>query len=169
MEDSVEASLPLAVAYGGAAPTHVLFHLMGAHQGSQQTLSGDFLLIGTAPDAEVHFPADRAPAVAARHATLTLQGAQYVLRAEPGRYIEVNGAPVAARVLAVEDTVRIGEAGPVLRYRRYEKGRKPYKSIAGAVKDCIDCARGDTGYPDIRPSRTRTGTGEVRTFRSMRL
>ena len=64
MEESVESLLPSALAYGSDTPTHVLFHLMGAHRGSRQALSGDFLLIGTASDAEIHFPADEEPGVA---------------------------------------------------------------------------------------------------------
>ena len=83
MEESVESPLPSAVVYGGATPTHVLFHLLGVHQGSQQVLSGDFLLIGTAPDTEIHFPTDGEPSVAACHATLTRDGTTYLLRAEP--------------------------------------------------------------------------------------
>ena len=140
MEESVESPLPSALAYGGATPTHVLFHLMGVHRGSRQALSGDFLLIGTASDAEIHFPADQEPVVAACHATLTRQGDGYLLRAEPGRHVEVNYEPITSRVLTAGDTLRIGKAGPVLRYRRYERGRKPYKSISESVKDCIDCA-----------------------------
>jgi len=141
MEESVESPLPSAVVYGGATPTHVLFHLLGVHQGSQQVLSGDFLLIGTAPDTEIHFPTDGEPAVAACHATLTRDGATYLLRAEPGRYVEVNKKPVTSRTLVAGDTIRIGKGGPVLRYRYYEGAQKPYKSIPEAVKDCVDCAR----------------------------
>ncbi len=141
MDDSNDTFDPSAAHHGDAASRPVLFHLIGVHRGSRQLLTDDSLLIGTSPEAAIHFPADREPAVAAHHATLTRQGTSYLLKAEPGQHVEVNNEPVEARLLGAGDIIRIGEAGPVLRYRLYEEGRKLYKSIPEALKDCIDCAR----------------------------
>ena len=118
----------------------MLDHLVGTHQGARQVFSEASLRIGTASDAAIHFPADH-PAVATNHATLSRQGTQYLLAAEPGRHVEVNGEPVTSRRLVDGDTIRIGEEGPVVRFRLYEEGRTPYKSIPEAFRDCVDCAR----------------------------
>ena len=125
---------------GAGASTPVLDHLVGTHQGTRQAFSEASLHIGTASDAAIHFPADH-PAVATHHATLIRQGAHYRLAAEPGRHVEINGEPVTSRLLVNGDTIRIGEGGPVLRFRLYEEGRTPHKSIPEAFRDCVDCAR----------------------------
>ena len=118
----------------------MLDHLVGTHQGTRQAFSEASLRIGTASDAAIHFPADH-PTVATHHATLSRQGAHYRLAAEPGRHVEINGEPVTSHLLVNGDTIRIGEGGPVLRFRLYEEGRTPHKSIPEAFRDCVDCAR----------------------------
>ncbi len=138
MDDS--SSTPHPADSGAGATTPVLDHLVGTHQGTRQAFSEAPLRIGTASDAAIHFPADH-PAVATHHATLIRQGAHYLLAAEPGRHVEVNGEPVTSRRLVNGDTIRIGEEGPVLRFRLYEEGRTPYKSIPEAFRDCVDGAR----------------------------
>ncbi len=138
MDDSRRTPRPADSGAGGSTP--VLDHLVGTHQGTRQAFSESSLRIGTASDAAVHFPADH-PAVATNHATLIRQGAHYLLAAEPGRHVEVNGEPVTSRRLVDGDTIRIGEEGPVVRFRLYEEGRTPYKSIPEAFRDCVDCAR----------------------------
>ena len=129
-----------AAGSGAGATTPVLDHLVGTHQGTRQAFSEAPLRIGTASDAAIRFPADH-PAVARHHATLIRQGAHFLLAAEPGRHVEVNGEPVTSRRLVDGDTIRIGEEGPVVRFRLYEEGRTPYKSIPEAFRDCVDCAR----------------------------
>jgi len=145
MDDSRNMPPPADSGTGVTAP--VLDHLVGTHQGTRQAFSAASLRIGTAGDAAIRFPADH-PAVATHHATLIRQGAHYLLAAEPGRYVEVNGEPVTSRRLVDGDTIRIGAEGPVVRFRLYEEGRTPYKSIPEAFRDCVDCARlGSEAWP----------------------
>ena len=138
MDDS--SSTPPSASSSAGATTPVLDHLVGTHQGTRQAFSEAPVHIGTASDAAIHFPADH-PAVATHHATLIREGAHYRLAAEPGRHVEVNGEPVTTRRLVDGDTLRIGEEGPVLRFRLCEEGRALHKSIPEALRDCVDCAR----------------------------
>ncbi len=140
MSDLDPTMPPPLVPQGDDASTPVLDHLSGVSRGTRQPLSATSVRIGTSTDAAIHFPADREPAVAAHHARLTRQGPSYLLRAVPGQRVEVNGEPVEARLLVPGDRIRIGEGGPVLRFRLYKAGRGPYKSIPEALVDCVDCA-----------------------------
>ena len=120
----------------------VLDHLVGTLRGKRQILSDAraFLRIGTGADAAIRFRAND-PAVTSSHATLIPCGDHYVLTAEAGQRVEINGEPVTSRLLRHGDTIRIGGEGPVLRFRLCEEGHSPYKSIPEAVRDCVDAAR----------------------------
>ncbi len=125
----------------GYAPIPALFHLTGSRRGTTETLVEDTVRIGTAPDTEIHLPADREPEVAAHHATLHRRGQTYRLRVEPGQRAWVNGEPVAEMVLASGDVLRIGDDGPRLRFRVYQRGHPLYRSMAEVLEDCVDCAQ----------------------------
>ncbi|MFQ5570683.1 MAG: trypsin-like peptidase domain-containing protein [Rhodothermales bacterium] len=146
MDDAEHAARPVA-GRGDGAPIPAIDHLSGVLQGTRQPLSDVSLHIGTSTDAAIHFPADREPAVATHHATLTQQGASYLLRAAPDVQVEVNGEPVTVHLLASGDIIKIGEEGPLLRFRLYREGHKPYKTIPEALKDCVDCARAGSPTP----------------------
>ena len=127
--------------------TLVLDCLSGVSRGRRELLSATTVRIGTSTNAAIHFPADEEPAVAGEHATLTQQGPSYLLRAVPGQRVEVNGEAVEARLLVPGDRIRVGEGGPVLRFRLYKPGRNPYKSISEALVDCVDYARQQSVTP----------------------
>ena len=123
------------------APIPGLFHLTGSRRGTTETLLRDTVRIGTASDTEIHVPADREPAVAPHHATLHRRGLTYQLRAEPGHPVWVNGEPVEEMVLASGDVIRLGQGGPRLRFRLFERGQPGYRSMAEVLADCVDCAQ----------------------------
>ena len=70
-----------------------------------------------------------------------MRGQTYVIETAPGAEIWVNGERVERKVLASGDLIEVGEGGPVLRFRLYEPGTQPYKSMGEAFSDCRDCAR----------------------------
>ncbi len=131
----------MAVPVPGAGPIPVVVHLSGKLRGTTERLSGSPLRIGTASDADVHFPADGEPAVAAEHAVLEPQAGRGAVRAAPERPLWVNGEPVESQELASGDMLEIGRGGPLLRFRLYEPGSGAYKTMSEAFSDCVDCAR----------------------------
>lgn len=119
----------------------VVVHLSGSRRGTTERLAGERLRIGTGSDAEIHFPANREPAVSSHHATLHRRGATYELRTEPGQAVWVNGEQTEDVTLASGDLLQVGKGGPFLRFRFYEDGAPPYKSMSETISDCVDCAR----------------------------
>lgn len=141
MVNSNNARKPLVTNRGGNAPTHVMDHLLGIHRGTRQVLWGEFILVGTSTDAQIHFPSDREPSVAPHHVTLERKATSYLLKVEPDGKVLVNGESVEIRMLVDGDIIQIGEGGPVLRFRSYKKERTSYKSISEVFEDCADRAR----------------------------
>lgn len=130
----------------------VLVHLTGRLRGTTRRLTGDLLKLGTAPETEIHFPADHADEVAPVHASLYRVGNTWELRTMPGREVWVNGEPIERAILDTDDLVEVGAGGPVLRYRLYGPGSSTYKSMAEAFADCVDCARIGSDKPLERTS-----------------
>lgn len=122
-------------------PNPVIVHLSGSRRGATERLAGARLRIGTAPNAEIHFPADRELSVSSHHATLHREGLSYSVQAEPGQAVWVNGERVKSTLLIFGDLVQIGKGGPLLRVRFYKDETCAYKSIAETFSDCVDCAR----------------------------
>lgn len=120
------------------APVPVVVHLSGSRRGTTQRLRGRTLRIGTASEAEIHVAGEP---VAEHHATLSLRGSTYGIRAETGRAVWVNGDRVEVLTLQSGDVIEIGAEGPVLRFRLYPPGSPAFKSLAEVFADCIDCAR----------------------------
>ena len=56
-------------------------------------------------------------------------------------WVWVNGEPVQRRVLVSGDLIEVGSGGPVLRYRLYAPGSRPFKSFREVFNDCLDSAR----------------------------
>ncbi len=126
-------------------PIPVVVHLSGKLRGTTERLSGQRLKVGTAPEAEVHFPADHEPEVADNHATLSRRGDTYVLHTEPGQAVYVNGERAETLELHSGDILEVGPSGPLLRFRLYEPGSAAYKSMSEAFADCMECARHGSG------------------------
>jgi len=138
----------------------VLDHLQGPLQGSRQVLTGELHGIGTGEDAFIHFPSYRAPGVLPEHAALTKTGESYQISSAPGASVFVNGLEAHVRMLSHGDLIRIGESGPLLKYRelRVSAAADPaeppdpgFKSIRQVMADTVDVARAN--------STTKLGTG----------
>ncbi len=132
---------------------HVLDHIGGPLRGSRQVLTGQQQSIGTGEDAFIHFPALRTPDVLARHATLTKEEDSYRIRTEADAYVLVNGTRVTEHVLEHGDLIRLGETGPLLRYRNVAmssggqltaEGKNAPKLMKEVLDDCVDGARAET-------------------------
>ena len=119
----------------------VIVHLSGAHRGGREPLTAETIRLGTSVDADIHFPADREPAVADSHLVLRREGESYRIEAWPGQWVRVNDEPVEERLLGPEDVIEVGRGGPLLRYRLMEPDAVQYKSMREAVHDCVYCAR----------------------------
>jgi S1-C subfamily serine protease len=125
----------------------VIVYLSGHLRGKTNRLWGEELRVGTAGTADIQVAEHELPPGAAQSvsggelANLVLRGQTYELEAAPGAQIWVNGKRVERRVLASGDLLEIGEGGPVLRFRLYEPGTQPYKSMAEVYSDCRDCVR----------------------------
>jgi S1-C subfamily serine protease len=128
-------------------PTPVIVYLSGHLRGKTRRLWGERLSIGTASSADIPVAPHELPPGAADElpggelAALVLRGQTYELECAPGARIWINGERLERKVLASGDLVEIGEGGPVLRFRLYEPGSQPYKSVSEVYSDCRDCAR----------------------------
>lgn len=117
-----------------------LIHLTGPRRGTTHPLASERLLIGTAPEADVHLPAGRAPVVEPRHAELRSGRDGWRIEARGGAALLVNGEEVASGRLLPGDVIQLGSEGPLLRYRLEPVGSE-YKSLRDALADCVACAR----------------------------
>jgi len=128
-------------------PTAVIVHLSGRYRGTTHRLFGERLRIGTRPDDEITFSKfDLTPGLSklpetGPYATLERRGNSYELRAEPDADIWVNGVRIEHIVLAAGDVIEIGQGGPVLRFRLYRPGARPYKSVSEVFSDALGSAR----------------------------
>jgi len=130
---------------GGAA---VILHLTGPHRGTRQHLTGLQALVGTAPDAVVHFPSGSHPSVAGRHAVLVRgEGGWSVLEVEGQVYLNSADVPglQGRETLVPGDILEVGTGGPVIRFVMETTNPPPYKSMKEAWRDCVDYARHGRG------------------------
>ena len=119
----------------------VVVHLTGPFRGTRQHLFSDDISVGTGPDVDIRFPADRAPAVAPNHAALRKgSDGSYVLRVKPGEAVFVNGEPAEERSLSSGDVLGLGEQGPMLRFVLLRDAPASHKSMSEAFRDCVDGA-----------------------------
>ena len=126
---------------GQPGPTSVLVHLSGSRRGQSHRLSGNEIKIGTGVGMDLRLPLDTEPLPAPHHATLRCRGAVYEVVAEGDGEVWVNGEQVKRFTLASGDVLEIGRDGAVLRYRVYDAGVAPYKTMTQVFSDCLDCAR----------------------------
>ena len=156
---------------GGPRPTPVLVHLSGSSRGSSHRLSGDAVTIGTGPDMDIRLPLDTEPLPSPHHATLRRRGLTYEVLAEEDSEVWVNGERVSHFTLASGDVLEVGRDGAVLRYRVYEAGIAPYKTMTQVFGDCLDCARQSNRGPVGKAAMVFTDlpkqllTQTARTFR----
>ena len=122
-------------------PKSVLVHLSGSRRGQSHLLAGNEIKIGTGPGMDLRLPLDTEPLPAPHHATLRCRGATYEVAAEGASEVWVNGEPVKRFTLASGDVLEIGRDGAVLRFRTYDAGVAPYKTMTQVFSDCLDCAR----------------------------
>lgn len=120
---------------------HTLVHLTGSRRGSTTTLEDDRVRIGTGADADLHFPADREPAVGERHAELVRSEEGWRLEAAASRALFVNGERFAGGAVYPGDVIQIGRDGPLLRLRLQTAAGSEWKSLGEALADCMACAR----------------------------
>ena len=132
---------------------NILDHLCGPLRGSRQVLTSQLHTIGTGEDAFIHFPVHRVPDVHPRHATLTKEGDTYQIRAASDAPIFVNGTRVTEQFLEHGDLIRLGETGPLLRYRHLtgsigkqaiQPDTSASKSMKEVLDDCVEGARAET-------------------------
>jgi len=125
----------------------VIVYLSGHLRGKTRRLWGERLSVGVAESADIPVAPHELPPRATDDlsggelAALVLRGQTYELESAPGVEIWVNGERVERKVLVSGDLLEIGEGGPVLRFRLYEPGTQPYKSVVEVYSDCRDCAR----------------------------
>jgi S1-C subfamily serine protease len=125
-------------------PIPVVVFLSGSRRGTTLRLAGEHLHIGTDPEAAIRIPMDTAPLPKPWHAVLMRRGDSYEVFAEEGADVWVNGERVEHLVLASGDVMEIGRDGAVLRFRLYEAGTEPYKSLPQVVSDCLECAKAES-------------------------
>ena len=171
-DEAANASAAQAAdAPGEVRPTPVLVHLSGSRRGYSHRLSGDEIGIGTGPDMDIQLPLDTEPLPRPHHATLRRRGLTYEVIAEGGSDVWVNGEPVSRFTLASGDVLEVGSDGAVLRYRVYESGVTPYKTMTQVFADCLDGARQSDRGPVGKAAMVFTdlprqlATQTARTFR----
>lgn len=121
-------------------PSCMIVYLSGSSRGIARTLFGDRITIGTGSDMDLRLPKDTEPLPAPHHATLTRRDYTYELQAQPGQAVWVNGEQVERLVLASGDVIEVGSDGTVLRFRVYQAGTKPQRTVLDVFSDCIGCA-----------------------------
>ena len=152
-------------------PTPVLVHLSGSRRGHSHPLSGNEIKIGTGAEMDLRLPLDTEPLPAPHHATVRCRGATYEVVAEGDSEVWVNGEQVKRFTLASGDVLEIGRDGAVLRYRVYDAGVAPYKTMTQVFSDCLDCARNSDRGPVGKAAMVLTdlpkqmATQTTRTFR----
>jgi len=126
---------------GDGPPAPAMVHLSGPRRGATVRLRGEQISLGhvgtSADAAEVgQREEDEKP-----FAYLERRGLTYRLNVSDEGTVWVNGEEVEEITLASGDVLEMGQGGPLLRFRLYESGIPPHKSVTEAFSDCLDCAR----------------------------
>ena len=115
-------------------------YLRGRRAGSTVWPSGDYLRIGTMPDAEIPLARSAGEVPSEEYGTIRRMGREFELDPAPGKEILVNGDPADQRLLASGDVIEVGKGGPMLRIRFYPANASG-KPLRHAVRDCLESAR----------------------------
>ena len=89
----------------------ILDHLTGFHQGTRETITASALIIGSSPEADIHFPKTQEPQVQDGHALLVWKRDTYELSALNGSVVLVNDEVVTSHILESGDIIQLGK-GP---------------------------------------------------------
>ncbi len=122
-------------------PSLVLDHIVGSRYTERLSLMGDHLSIGSVRGSDIYLPSETYPSVRPLHATLTREGRSYVITAHEDAVVRVNGDAVVAQRLKHGDAVRLGDRGPIMRFRAVRGGRLAHRSAGEIMRDCLDGAR----------------------------
>ena len=117
-----------------------LLHLSGPFRGRTITYAGTRVLLGTASDATVRFPAGHS--VSSRHAELSFveEGCSFYLKALDGD-VFVNRRQIDEVILSPEDLIEIGIGGPKMRFRIHTDNCPPCKPIRQMLRDAREMHR----------------------------
>ncbi|NRA95181.1 MAG: trypsin-like peptidase domain-containing protein [Planctomycetes bacterium] len=117
----------------------VLFCLSGTLKGATVTPRDNPIVIGSATDCSVRFPPSSQRPVLERHAEIEVRDGQWILRSLTDEPVILNERPVQEAELQQNDLVRLGENGPVLRFR-ISRSRRPTKTFQQVVADATSYA-----------------------------
>jgi S1-C subfamily serine protease len=120
----------------------VLVHLSGSRRGETREFEVDRLTIGTDPANDLVFDPARDPAVSPRHAELSVENCELILRdkgSQGGTF--VNHQCVAEVILQDEDLIALGQGGPQVRVRIRPEAYAHCKPFRDILCDCRDIAK----------------------------
>ncbi len=122
-----------------------LLHLSGPQRGKTITYPQKRILLGTARDAQVRFPAGRYKHVGRRHASITFveESCCFHLKALEGR-VFVNQQEVREVILEQDDLLEIGLGGPKVRFRIHLTRGKTCKPVHVMLRDARE-VHGESG------------------------
>lgn len=123
----------------GSRARPVIFCLDGSLRGCTFSPESDPVVLGSDPACTIRFPPVRDQAIAPRHSQIRREGGGFVIETLCGEPILVNEVPLPRAALDQNDLLRLGEGGPVLRFRS-SGGRKVTKSFQQIVMDSRDYA-----------------------------
>ncbi|MBI5410834.1 MAG: trypsin-like peptidase domain-containing protein [Nitrospirae bacterium] len=118
-----------------------LTHLSGSRRGETREFEVERLTLGTDPVNDLAFDPARDPAVSPRHAELSVENCELILRdrgSQTGVY--VNHQCVTEIILQDNDLVTVGQGGPQLRVRVRPEAYASCKPFKDILCDCRDIA-----------------------------
>jgi S1-C subfamily serine protease len=128
---------------------HAMVHLSGHRRGATEILRDGRVRLSRQEGVGLSVVGDDAEeSTRSRNdivAALSPLGDGYLLEAMPGHELWVNGARVTRRQLACGDVLEVGHNGGMLRYRTFEGGTIPRRSMSDLFADCRDGARFEHG------------------------
>lgn len=131
-----------------SAPRAMLVGLSGDFRGKTLAPEAPQVVLGSDPACDVCLPAAGAAGIAPRHAVLRDHGGRFELESLGGAAIFVNELPAQAAILDDNDLIRLGEGGPVFRFRACRDRR-----VTKSFKEIVDDSRAVASHA---PGRRRT-------------
>ncbi len=130
-------------------PVHpVLFCLSGSLKGVTLTPQANPVVIGSDGDCVVRIPPSARRPVAPRHLELEDREGRWFIRSLTDAPVLLNDEPVMEAAIQQNDLVRLGQEGPLFRFR-LSQARRPTKTFHQMVGDARDVVSAD------RPRATR--------------
>ena len=117
----------------------VLFCLSGTLKGATVTPRENPIMIGSATECSVRFPPSSTRPIEARHAEISGREGRWFIRSLTDAPVILNDQTVQEAELQQNDLVRLGENGPVLRFR-VSRSRRPTKTFQQVVADATSYA-----------------------------